>query len=74
MDNPMMVTAERNTIVPIRRPAMLPGNDVVNICPARRPIASREGAAAVPQENGDASRTGIWPTATSDVDRHAMSV
>jgi hypothetical protein len=43
----MVVTAERNTIVSIRRPAVLPGNDVVHICPARRTIAAREGAAAV---------------------------
>ena len=69
-----MVTAERNTIVSIRRPAMLPGNDVVNICPARWPIAARKGATAVPQDNGDASRSGVWPTAAANVDRHATSV
>lgn len=74
VNEPMVVTAERNTVVSISRPAILPANDVVNICPARRAIASGEGAAAVPKENGDASRSAVGSAAASDVDRHSISV
>jgi hypothetical protein len=67
----VMMPAQRDAVVSVGRPTVLPRHDVMNVCPSRRPIAAGEGASAVPQDNGGSRLAGVWAATATEVDRHA---
>ena len=57
------MAAEGDAVVSVGGSAVLPGHDVVDVCPAGWAVAAGEGAAAAAEEDGDAGGAGVGAAA-----------
>jgi hypothetical protein len=74
VDDPVVVPAQRDTVVPICWAAVLPGDDVVDLGPPWWPVAAGERAATVAEQDRVPGGAGVEPPAPAQVDRHTLPV
>src|SRR5262249_25163600 len=69
VNQPMMVPAQGDGVVQIRRAAVYPGDDVVNVRPPWWSVAAGERAAAIASQHGLSGGAGVGATAAADINR-----